>query len=122
MATRKPLVLGASGHPEQLQSGDSLAGVGGGGLATVAVDCDFGSTPASSKTFDAADAGALEASSAVLVWLSGSMPAGVFEDELELDPIEAHGWVPADGTVRLRLTSVNGSPVTGKRRVIYALV
>ncbi len=36
MATRKPLVLGGGGHPEQLQTGDSLDGAGGAkGVATI---------------------------------------------------------------------------------------
>ena len=38
MVARTPLVLGASGHPEQLQTGDSLSGVSGGGGVSILND------------------------------------------------------------------------------------
>ena len=122
MAARKPLVIGSSGHPEQLQASDTLSGVTGGGLAVTAVDCDFGAPGAAARSFDISDGAALAASSLVLAWLSGVQPTGVDRDELELDPLQLSGAVPADGTVRIFIDSINGSVITGKRRVLYALI
>lgn len=49
------------------------------------------------------------------------MPAGVDEDELELDPIVVSGYVTTAGQVRLLVASINQSPLYGSRIINVTL-
>jgi hypothetical protein len=90
------------------------------GLAATTADCDFGSPGKSALTVDITDAAALT-SHKVVTSISGSQPAGVAFDELEMDPILVAASVPVNGTVRLQIISINGSTIKGQRRVHYSL-
>lgn len=92
-----------------------------GGITTYTADLDFGSTGVAAKLF-AISNGAASLGQQVFVSLPWDAPAGVDIDELEMDPLFAHGVVSAAGIVSIQLMSVNGSAITGKRRVNYFLV
>lgn len=100
-------------------SGVSAFYVGGGGLTSVDVTVDFGSTPVYSKDFSITDAAATT-SSIVWVTTSGKSPAGGYADELEMDPIIVNGRVEVNGTVIIKVISTRGR-LRGKRRLQYFL-
>lgn len=103
-------------HSDIVRSGVSAFAIGGGGGATITrVEVDFGSSGrVSSKTFDVTVPG-VTSGQMIVASASLDMPAGVAEDELEMDPISvaAHG-VAAD-TVRLIVSS--HSTLRGKRAI-----
>ncbi len=118
MATKRPLVRYAdTGQLEELRSGDTLPGAGGGGSTSASViTVDFGTSQASrSKTFDVALAGAVVGAK-VLASPSLDMPAGVSADEFEMDAFVAAGRVVQTDQVQITLHSL-GAPLSGQRNV-----
>jgi len=110
MAARKPLVLGSNGKPQQLQSGDTLAGVsGGGGVAPVQVALDFGTDPVFSKRFS------FTATSTVGQNVLMTASAETNGDELEMDGFLCAARVTATDTVEAFIQAVPG-PVSGTYR------
>lgn len=115
MVARPPLVVGANGRPQQLQSGDTLAAPGIGGSATVStVTVDFGSPGRRSILVDVALATAAVGQK-VLASPSLDMPAGVSEDELEMDGLTVAGRVLSAGNVRLICYATG--PISGPRNI-----
>lgn len=112
MATRKPLVIGANGLPQQLQAQDSLAGA-----ATLAarVTVDWGDPGRYSLITVVTVTGAVVGQK-VAVSAAGDMPAGVSADELEMDMFSGAGAVTATDTVTLTLATSSG-PISGQRNV-----
>jgi hypothetical protein len=84
------------------------------GSATVTVD--FGTSGEYVKTFDVTVTGAVT-TQRVLAAPSLSMPAGVAQDELEMDPLNCSAVVQAADTVRLIIASVSGARVSGQRNI-----
>ena len=115
MAVRLPLVLGPSGIPQQLQSGDSLPGSGASDLTVTF------SAPSRGRFFDVALSGATVGQK-VLCAPSLVMPSGVAEDELEMDPLVCHGAVKTAGQVRLFVGSANGGTLGGARNISVTLI
>jgi hypothetical protein len=116
MAVRRALVLD-NGRIKQMANGDTPFGAGGGGSVVIeAVTVDFGADGALSKTFDVSVTGATVGQK-VLASVSLDMPAGVDEDELEMDMITVAGRVSAADTVRLIAASVSGTAVSGQRTI-----
>lgn len=70
--------------------------------------------------FNVAVAGAI-AGQKVMASASLNMPAGVAEDELEMDPIIAYGHVKTAGQVRLFVGSANGGLLGGQRNINISL-
>lgn len=94
-------------------SADATGG-GGGSVTPVQVTVDFGSVPVQSKTFDVAVTGATVGQK-VVASASLDMPAGVSEDEIEMDPIFCAARVLSTNTVRLVVASL--FQITGQRNV-----
>ena len=93
---------------------------GGGGATITMAEVNF-TTPASVRFFNITHVGAT-AGQKVLAVPSLSMPAGVAEDELEMDPFTVAGHCTTAGQVRLLVASVNGALLSGKRNINYQLV
>ena len=90
-------------------------------ITNAVLTVDFGSGyGARSKTFDVAMTGALTSNN---VWasVSNTMPSGVSEDELEMDPLTVSGRVVSTNTVRLTVATSSG-PITGQRNINVALL
>jgi hypothetical protein len=120
MAVRRPLVVSPDGELEELPAADSLPGAGGS-VTMYTIQVDFGpSTGGSrSKTFSVALAGA-SVGQKVLASVALDMPAGVSEDELEMDMIAVAARVSAPDTLRIIAASVSGR-ITGKRNINIVL-
>ena len=89
----------------------------GGGAGTLyAVTVDFGSVPVAQKFFSVSVAGAALGNK-VVISPSLDMPAGITEDELEMDMLVCAGRVTAADTVRILVSSVNGGTLTGQRNL-----
>lgn len=87
---------------------------GGGGSAEVhTLEIDFGEG-ARSKTFDLS-LPAATAGQGVVASVSLDMPAGVAQDELEMDPITCSAAVAVPGVVRVIASAQ--APVSGKRNI-----
>jgi hypothetical protein len=114
MAIRKPIVINAQGVQEELPAGDTLPGSGAGVSASV-VTVDFGAAGGIEKVFNVALAGATPGQK-VLATVSQDMPAGVAEDELEMDMLAVAGRVPSADLVRLTVASIRG-PIRGQRNI-----
>lgn len=91
----------------------------GAALTISQVTVDFGSTPANAKAFSVTVSGATVGQKVIAV-PSLDMPAGVDDDELEMDMLMCAGRVTAADTVRLIVSSSWG-PITGQRNINVVL-
>lgn len=102
----------------RISSGVSAFTLGGGGSGLFAsVLVDF-TTPSSARFFEVTVTGATTGMR-VVGSASLSTPAGVAEDELEMDPITVSGRVSATDTVRLLVSS--SSVLFGQRLISLSL-
>lgn len=99
-------------------SWQSMAGPAGS-VSVSTVTVDFGASGAQARTFDVALTGAV-AGQKVLACVSLDMPAGVAQDELEMDPLTVAASVPSNNLVRLVVGS-SGTPVSGQRNINLTL-
>ena len=77
--------------------------------------------PSQGRFFDVALSGATVGQK-VLSAPSLTMPAGVAEDELEMDPLVCHGAVKTINQVRLFVGSANGGILRGARNISVTLI
>lgn len=119
MAQRRPLVVRSDGKVEELPSSDTLPG-GGAGASIVVATVDFG-VGASVKRFDVNVPGATVGQK-VVASMSLDMPAGVDEDEYEMDMLACAAGVTAADTVSLIVASVTGTEVSGQRNINLIVV
>jgi hypothetical protein len=84
------------------------------------VEVNF-TTSARQRFFDVAHVGATIGQK-IVASPSLNMPAGVAEDELEMDPVCVAGHCKTAGQVRLLVYSARGGLLSGKRNVNYILV
>lgn len=88
---------------------------GGGGLVKAVVDLDFG-TGASTVTQEFPWNGAAVGAT-VLAAVSLDMPAGVSEDELEMDALVVAARISSANVVRVMASTASGFCITGQRRI-----
>lgn len=119
MVTRRALVT-INGRTKELPTGDTLAGAGGGGAIITSVEVNFTSA-ARERTFNVVHVGALVGQN-VIGGISLNMPAGVAQDEIELNPLIVSGYCAVAGQVRLTVASARDSLINGKRNIVYQLV
>ena len=93
---------------------DAFSESGGGSATVYSVEVDFGVPGVPQKFFNVAVASAT-ALNKVVVSPSLSTPPGVDEDELEMDMIVCAARVSEPGVVRILVSSINGSTISGKR-------
>jgi Protein of unknown function (DUF2793) len=91
----------------------NLDTTGSGGSVTTELTAVF-AAPSPSQFFDFALAGAAPGQK-VVVTPSLDMPAGLSEDELEMEPLAVSGRVLSAGNIRLHVASLSGAPVLGSR-------
>lgn len=87
-----------------------------GGGSVYVREVDFGSPGAVEKFFTVTITGATTGQR-VIATPSLDMPAGVDEDELEMDPLVCAARVSATNTVRLLVASPAGGRISGKRNI-----
>lgn len=97
-----------------------LASGGGAGVTCTTVTVDF-TEPLSEQFFDVALPGAVIGQK-VLATVSLDMPAGVDEDELELDPLTVAGNVSTTDEVRLLVACTDGDVIYGQRNINVTLI
>jgi len=88
---------------------------GGGGALFTEVMVDFGAEGVDQQTFDVAVVGATTGQKVIAV-ASLTMPAGVDEDELEMDMLSCAARVVSVDTVRLIIASL-GDAISGQRNI-----
>jgi hypothetical protein len=93
----------------------AFAGGGGGGGSFYVATVDFGSQGKAQAVFDVAVVGAAVGQK-VLASASLDMPAGVAEDELEMDMLACAARVLSANNVRLIVASLGGR-ITGQRNI-----
>jgi hypothetical protein len=116
------LVAGTNVTLSYNDAGNALtinATAGSGTFTINAVTVNFAG-PSKGQFFDVAFAGATVGQK-VLAAPSLDMPAGVAEDEFEMDPVFAFGHVKTAGQVRLFVGSVNGGILGGDRKINVTL-
>lgn len=72
MAVRTPLVIGSNGVIQQLQTGDSIAGTGGGASVTGEILFDFGVAPGSNGASTIVAQTAVTATSNIVINVLGT--------------------------------------------------
>lgn len=95
------------------------ATVSGGAANMYSTTVDFGTEGVREKTFNVTVTGA-STSNKVVASASLDMPAGVSEDELEMDMLAVAARVTAINTVRLTVASMRG-PIIGQRNINLVL-
>ena len=115
----KGLAPASGGGTTNFLRADGTWAVAGGSASVETVEVDF-TTASRGRFFDIALAGA-SVGQQVVAAPSLDMPAGIGEDELEMEPILAHGRVLSSGNIRLFVGSVLGGPVHGKRNINVTL-
>jgi hypothetical protein len=81
------------------------------------ITVDFGAHPGhAQKVFDVALAGAAPGQKVVAA-VTSEMPAGVAEDELEMDPLVVTGRVLSAGNIRIAVTNTMRTKIRGQRRI-----
>jgi len=91
------------------------SGGGGGSALFTEVTVDFGAVGVDQQTFDVAVIGATTGQKVIAV-ASLTMPAGVDEDELEMDMLACAARVVSVDTVRLIIASL-GDAISGQRNI-----
>jgi hypothetical protein len=109
MPVRTPLVLGDNGHPQQLQPGDSLAGVGAAGIGLMTVEVDLGSSPRRNGRFTITGLSGLTTGKPVSIQqaVGPYTGKGTRADEAEMDQVQATASVTAADAITAYWSSAN---------------
>lgn len=117
MAVKKAVVL-TNGQFEQLQSGDTLEGAGGGSATLTETEIDFGTKPVNNKTFIINDAG-VSVSNKIIVIGSASDATGQVGNDWEVDS----AMFSAKANTGNFTLYVNAQfSISGKRKIYYQIL
>lgn len=110
--------VGTTGNAKDIATQDQLGG-GGGSASITSVTVDFGTNNMQQMIFDIALPGATVGQQ-VIATPSLDMPAGIAEDELEMDMLTCAAKVLSANNIRLIVASLGGA-ITGQRNINIVL-
>lgn len=118
MTARVPLVLGSDGLPQQLQAGDTVAGVSASGLGLSTVEQDLGFGQMSGSFTFTAGSGLTVGKPVSLTQAVGPYTGkGDRADEAEMDRVTASGAVTS--TTQITVYWQSQFPVSGNFKFNY---